>query len=289
MPTTSFSYPSADGTQIAAYRWDPPGPPRAIVQLTHGMGEHARRYEHVAHALTDAGFVVYAQDHRGHGASADPQALGQLGEGSWPALVADIGALSARGRAEHPGLPLVLLGHSMGSFAAQQYLLDHSEDVDGVVLTGTAVLDPLEAALDLDQPLDLAMFNAPFQPARTDFDWLSRDDAVVDAYIADPRCGFGIDPDSARKMFAGARRLADPEQVAALRPGLPVYIAVGEADPVNGGLTLLTPLTDRLSAAGLTDVTVRIYPQARHEILNETNSAEVVSDLIGWLDQVVPA
>src|SRR5580704_3999575 len=163
MPASSFSYPSADGTQIAAYRWDPPGPPRAIVQLTHGMGEHARRYEHVAHALTDAGFVVYAQDHRGHGASADPQALGQLGEGSWPALVADLGALSARGRAEHPGLPLVLLGHSMGSFAAQQYLLDHSEDVDGVVLTGTAVLDPLEAALDLHQPLDLAMFNAPFQ------------------------------------------------------------------------------------------------------------------------------
>jgi len=285
MPSSSFRYQSADGTPIAAYRWDPAGAPRAIVQITHGMGEHARRYEYVAQALNDAGFVVYAQDHRGHGASADPEALGDLGEGSWPALVDDIGGLSARARSEHGGLPLILIGHSMGSFAVQQYLLDHSADVDGVVLTGTAVIDLLEPALDLNQPLDLAMFNAPFQPARTDFDWLTRDEPAVDAYVADRYCGFGIDPESARKMFAGARRLADPGQLRALRPALPVYIAVGEADPVNGGLALLTPLTERLTAAGLTDVTVRTYPEARHEVFNETNSAEVIAELIRWLDQ----
>jgi alpha-beta hydrolase superfamily lysophospholipase len=285
MPSSSFRYQSADGTPIAAYRWDPAGAPRAIVQITHGMGEHARRYEYVAHALNDAGFVVYAQDHRGHGASADPEALGDLGEGSWPALVDDIGGLSARARSEHGGLPLILIGHSMGSFAVQQYLLDHSADVDGVVLTGTAVIDLLEPALDLNQPLDLAMFNAPFQPARTDFDWLTRDEPAVDAYVADRYCGFGIDPESARKMFAGARRLADPGQLRALRPALPVYIAVGEADPVNGGLALLTPLTERLTAAGLTDVTVRTYPEARHEVFNEINSAEVIAELIRWLDQ----
>jgi alpha-beta hydrolase superfamily lysophospholipase len=285
MPSSSFRYQSADGTPIAAYRWDPAGAPRAIVQITHGMGEHARRYEYVAQALNDAGFVVYAQDHRGHGASADPEALGDLGEGSWPALVDDIGGLSARARSEHGGLPLILIGHSMGSFAVQQYLLDHSADVDGVVLTGTAVIDLLEPALDLNQPLDLAMFNAPFQPARTDFDWLTRDEPAVDAYVADRYCGFGIDPESARKMFAGARRLADPGQLRALRPALPVYIAVGEADPVNGGLALLTPLTERLTAAGLTDVTVRTYPEARHEVFNEINSAEVIAELIRWLDQ----
>src|SRR5580700_5580773 len=289
MPSSTFRYPSSDGAQITAYRWVPAGEPRAVLQLTHGMGEHAQRYDHVARTLNDAGFAVYAQDHRGHGASADPEALGDMGPGSWPALVDDIGLLSARIRAEHPGLPLVLLGHSMGSFAAQQYLLDHSAGVDGVVLTGTAALDPLEAALDLDQPLDLAMFNAPFQPARTDFDWLSRDEAVVDAYLADPRCGFGIDPESARKMFAGARRLADPAQLTGLRPALPVYIAVGEADPVNGGLALLTPLTERLTAAGLTDVTVRTYPEARHEVLNETNRDEVITELNSWLGRVASA
>jgi alpha-beta hydrolase superfamily lysophospholipase len=287
MPSSTFSYPSSDGTQITAYRWDPAGAPRAVVQLTHGMGEHAQRYEYVARALNDAGFAVYAQDHRGHGASSDPEALGDMGPGSWPALVEDIGLLSARIRAEHPGLPLILLGHSMGSFAVQQYLLDHSADVDGVALTGTAAIDVLESALDLDQPLDLAMFNAAFQPARTDFDWLSRDETIVDAYIADPYCGFGIDPSSAKLMFLGARRVADPAQVAAMRPGLPLYVAVGEADPVNGGLALLTPLTVRYAAAGLTDVTVRTYPGARHEVLNETNRDEIIGELISWIDRVL--
>ncbi len=285
MPAT-FTYPSADGTTITAYRWDPEGSPRAIVQITHGMGEHARRYEHVALALTGAGYVVYAQDHRGHGASAAPGKPGDLGQGGWSALVGDIGGLSAVARREHPGIPVVLLGHSMGSFAAQQYLLDQSADVDAVILTGTAVIDPLEAVLDLDQPLDLAMFNAPFAPARTDFDWLSRDEAIVDAYIADPMCGFGIDTASARQMFAGARRFADPAAVAAIRPDLPVYIAVGEMDPVNGGLTLLTPLAERLAAAGLSDVTVVTYPGARHEILNETNRDEVIAGALGWIGRV---
>src|SRR5580704_12564883 len=147
MPSSTFSYTSADGTQIAAYRWNPAGEPRglrAAVQLTHGMGEHARRYEHVARALNEAGFVVYAQDHRGHGASIGAGEGGDLGKGGWPGLVDDIGLLSARIRAEHPGMPLILLGHSMGSFAVQQYLFDHSEDVDGAVLTGTAAIDVLE-------------------------------------------------------------------------------------------------------------------------------------------------
>jgi alpha-beta hydrolase superfamily lysophospholipase len=287
MPASTFRYSSSDGAQITAYRWVPAGEPRAVLQLTHGMGEHAQRYDHVARTLNDAGFAVYAQDHRGHGTSADPEALGDMGPGSWPALVDDIGLLSAHIRAEHPGLPLILLGHSMGSFAVQQYLLDHSADVDGAVLTGTAAIDVLEPALDLDQPLDLALFNAAFQPARTDYDWLSRDETIVDAYVADPYCGFGIDPASAKLMFLGARRVADPAQVAAMTPGLPLYIAVGEADPVNGGLALLTPLTDRYAAAGLTDVTVRTYPGARHEVLNETNRAQVISELISWIDRVL--
>ena len=286
MPASRFTYPSADGTQITAYRFDPDGAPRAAVQITHGMGEHAQRYRHVADELTKAGYVVYAQDQRGHGASAKPGQLGDLGKAGWTGLVDDIGLLSAQIRTEHPDLPLILLGHSMGSFAVQQYLLDHSDDVDGVVLTGTAVIDLLEPALDLDQPLDLTMFNAPFQPARTDYDWLSRDHAQVDAYVADPLCGFGIDTQSAKDMFTGARRLADPAQVAAICPGLPVYIAVGEADPVNGALTVLQPLVDRLREAGLTDVTVVTYPEARHEILNETNSAEVIDSLIDWANRV---
>jgi alpha-beta hydrolase superfamily lysophospholipase len=287
MPPTELSLPSADGISITAYRWDPPGEPRGIVQLTHGMGEHLLRYEPLAEALTGAGFVVVGQDHRGHGATAQDGAWGALGAGGWDELVRDIGRLSDRVRDELPNLPLVLLGHSMGSFAAQQHVLDHSYEYAGLVLTGTALLDLLEPALDLDQPLDLSAFNAPFEH-RTGYEWLSRDEAQVDAYVADPRCGFGLTDVDGKQMFASARQLADPTRLARVRPDLPVYIAVGDQDPVNGQLTLVRPLVLRLEEAGLTDISLVVYPGARHEVFNETNRDEVVADLLRWLDRVVP-
>jgi alpha-beta hydrolase superfamily lysophospholipase len=287
-PIRFITCQSRDGVDIVGYRWDPAGRPRGAVQLIHGMGEHVQRYSALASALAGRGLVVYGQDHRGHGATArSEEELGRLGRDGWTQLLEGVDLLVFRIHHEQPGLPLVLLGHSMGSFAVQQYLLDHSDRVDAVVLTGTTALDQLEPALDLDKPIDLAAFNAAFQPARTEFDWLSRDESIVDAYIADPRCGFGIDIDAAKDMFAGARRMADPGQVAATRPDLPLYIAAGELDPVNANLALLNVLVDRYRAAGLTDVTVRTYPGARHEILNETNRDEVVADILDWLDRVL--
>ena len=286
---TRVDFESTGGVTIAAFRWDPPGEPRAIVQLTHGMGEHVQRYAHLARTLDQQGYVVYAQDHRGHGETATSDAeLGRIGAEGWDELVADIGRMSAVARAEHPSLPLVLIGHSMGSFAAQQYLLDHSGDVDAVVLTGTALLDLLEPALDLDQPLDLSMFNAPFAPARTDYDWLSRDEAQVDAYVADPHCGFGLDGEGGKQMFVAARQLADPDRLAGLRTDLPVYIAVGEHDPVNGELALVHGLVDRLREAGLGDVTLRTWPEARHEVFNETNRDEIYADVLTWIGRQLP-
>lgn len=287
-PSTRFTYQARDGVEIVGYRWDPAGQPRGAVQLTHGMGEHVQRYDALARALTGRGLVVYGQDHRGHGATArSEEDLGQLGPDGWTQLVDDVDLLVSRIHDEQPRLRLALLGHSMGSFAVQQYLLDHSDRVDAVVLTGTTALDQLEPALDLDKPIDLAAFNAAFAPARTEFDWLSRDEAIVDAYIADPRCGFGIDADAGKDMFAGARRMADPGQVAAVRPDLPLYIAAGELDPVNANLALLNVLVDRYRAAGLTNVTVRTYPGARHEILNETNRDEVEAGLLAWISAIV--
>jgi alpha-beta hydrolase superfamily lysophospholipase len=255
--------------------------------LVHGMGEHLRRYDHVASALTAQGFAVYGHDHRGHGASlARNQEPGQLGPSGWSALVDDLNLVIAQAKSDHPGLPVAMVAHSMGSFATQQFLLDHGADVAAVALTGTTALDLLEPVLDLSNDLDLSAFNAPFQPARTDFDWLSRDESVVDAYLADPLCGFGIDAASAEDMFVGARRLADPAEVARMPHDLPMYLAVGSKDPVNGGLTLLWTLVDRYRAAGLTDVTVRVYDDGRHEILNEVNRAEVIDDLLQWLQRV---
>jgi alpha-beta hydrolase superfamily lysophospholipase len=278
-------FPSSGGVTIAAYRWDPDEPPKAIAQITHGVGEYATRYARVAEALTAAGYVVYAHDHRGHANSAASEAdLGLLGENGWSELVADIGRMSQVARTAHPGLPLGLVAHSLGSFATQQYLLDHSADVDAVALSGTAALDLLEPAMDLEAPMDLSGFNAAFQPQRTDFDWLSRDEAEVDAYIAHPWCGFGLDVPGNKGLFAGARAAADPVRLAAIRPDLPLYITVGEKDPVNGGLVLVDTLVDRYRAAGLTDITVRVWPGARHEVFNETNRFEVVVDLVDWLD-----
>ena len=284
-----FSYPGRDGLQIHAYRWEPDAPPRGIVQLTHGMGEHLLRYGELADALTARGFLVLGQDHRGHGATIGTGTPGEIGPSGWDELVHDVALLVERARAEHPDVPLVLLGHSMGSFAVQQYLLDASDRVDAAVLSGTGLLDLLEPALDLDAPLDLASFNAAFAPARTDYDWLSRDDAQVDAYVADDLCGFGLAVAGTKGMFAAARAVADPGRLAAIRSDLPVYITVGDADPVNAQLALVNVLVERYRAGGLTDVTLRVWPGARHEVFNESNRGEVVADLIAWLDRVVPA
>ncbi|WNV88322.1 alpha/beta hydrolase [Umezawaea sp. Da 62-37] len=286
MPTETFHFTGRDDQDLVGYRWDPTGAPVAAVQLLHGMGEHVLRYEELARALTASGVVVYGHDQRGHGASApSPERHGVLGPDGWSALVEEIGVLNARIHAEHPDLPVGLVAHSMGSFAAQQYLLTDSGALDAVALTGTAAIDLLEPALDLDGPLDLAMFNAAFQPARTEYDWLSRDEAQVDAYVADPLCGFGLDGESTRAMFVGLRATGDPERLAAIRHDLPVHLAVGDRDPVNGDLALLHPLVDRLRQAGTADLTVKVYEGARHEILNETNHEEVTGDLVAWLGE----
>jgi len=289
MDPDTFFLRSADGKQLAGYRWPAQDgqPTEGVVVLVHGMGEHIRRYGHVANALTSQGFVVYGHDHRGHGASlAATDEPGRLGHDGWWALVDDLNLVVAQARSDHPGLPVVMVAHSMGSFAAQQFLLDHGGSVDAVALTGTAAIDLLEPALDLSGDLELSAFNAAFYPARTDFDWLSRDESVVDAYIVDPLCGFGLDTASLKDMFAGARRLAEPAQVARIPRDLPLYVAVGSRDPVNAGLTLLWALVDRYRGVGLGDITVRIYDDGRHEILNEVNRAEVIDDLLQWLQRV---
>jgi alpha-beta hydrolase superfamily lysophospholipase len=276
------------GGKITVYTW-PTDEPYGIVLLTHGMGEHALRYAELALALNACGWTVVAQDHRGHGASAESEELlGQIGAQGWADLVADIEVVRRYAVALSPGLPLVLYGHSMGSFAVQQYLPANSGRVDGVVLTGTAALDLLEPALDLDAPLELAMFNASFAPARTDFDWLSRDEARVDDYVADPLTGFGLDAGAVRALFDGARPLAGPQALAEVRANLPVYVAVGDADPVNAGLALVHPLIDRYRGAGLTDVELKVYPGARHELVNETNRDEFAVDLGNWLNGLFP-
>jgi alpha-beta hydrolase superfamily lysophospholipase len=289
MAPTSLTVSGRDGTRVATYRWEPSRPVRGVVQIVHGLGEHVRRYDHLANTLAGAGFLVQGHDTRGHGATiASGAEPGVIGAEGWTASIDDIEVLLERLRADVPGVPVVLIGHSMGSFAVQQYLVDHSDHVDAVVLSGTAAADLLPA-LDLDAPLDLSGFNAPFQPGRTGYEWLTRDEAQVDAYVADPLCGFGYDVPASKAVFAGAVAAGDPQKLVVIRHDLPIYVVVGDQDPVGDQLARVHALIERYRNAGLTDVELRVYPGARHEVFNETNRDEVEGDLLRWLEQRVPA
>jgi alpha-beta hydrolase superfamily lysophospholipase len=287
MDETTFFFTAADGSDIAVYRWSGGPAPKAIVQIAHGMGEHAARYRRLADALTAAGYVVYANDHRGHGTTAgSADHHGDLGAGGWVGLVSDLGELGAIARREHPGVPLVVVGHSMGSFALQGYLLDHSADVDAAVLSGTSAIDVIAPGIDPTKEVDLSAFNAAFEPARTEYDWLSRDPDEVDAYVADPACGFGLNPRGTASMLDGLADTGDSARLAGIRSDLPIYLLSGEADPLAGGGALIELVADRYRQAGVTDVTVALYPGARHEVFNEINRDEITADLVTWLDRI---
>lgn len=277
-----FRFHAPDGSSIAAFRWAANGvAPRAVLQVAHGMGEHARRYIKPLEPIMAAGWVIYADDHRGHGYTAPEGTLGDFGETGAEAIVEDLSQLTDIAKAEHAGLPLILLGHSLGSFFAQAYVFDHSGKVDGLVLSGTAAFgDRTGPAKRLDE------IAVDGEKPRTPYDWLSRDPAEVDAYIADPLCGFSRKPGSEASFARVSARLRDPAEIAKIRKDLPIYVFVGDKDPINQDLVLLKPLTDRYEQAGLGDLTVKIYPGGRHEMLNETNRDEVVADLLAWLNRV---
>jgi alpha-beta hydrolase superfamily lysophospholipase len=280
MADDTFWFHGRDGVRLSAYRWLPPRPVRGVLQVSHGMGEHALRYREPLQPLLDAGIAIYANDHRGHGRTS-PDSLGDFGPGGFAALVDDMAVLSRLIRAENPGKTLVLMGHSMGSFAAQIYVVDHSDLIDGYVLSGSAALDKLQAPKG-----GLSAIGAGMEKPRTPFDWLSRDDAQVDKYIADPLCGFTVDEAGRASMFAAAAPALDPTRLAQIRKGLPVYVFAGDKDPINADLTRLTPLVERYRALGL-GVTTDFYPGGRHEMLNETNRAEVVAKLQSFIERVI--
>ena len=279
---STFTSP-VDATVLATYEWDDLFVPRGAVQIAHGLAEHSARYDRLAKALNAAGYLVHAHDHRGHGSSIAGQP-GDFGAAGFEALIQDTAAYGATLRDERPDLPLFLIAHSMGSFAAQSVLLEHSEQYAGVVLSGSTALDLLGAALaESEGPAGLEAFNADFEH-RTGYEWLSRDESEVDAYVADPLCGFDLPDETVPALFGAAETLADPEELASIRSDLPLLIASGSADPLAGGGEFVHVLGQRYRQAGLADVTVKVYPDARHEIFNETNRDAITADVIGWLD-----
>ena len=284
MQETTITVATADGIALQTYRWAPRGAPRAVVQVQHGLAEHAARYRRFAGALAAAGYLVYAPDARGSGRTAAGR-YGQWGPDGWPGWVEDLARLNARIRQDNPALKVALFGHSMGSFASQQYVLDHSADVDALVLSGTTEVSGLAAMLDSDEPADLSAFNAPFE-FRTGYEWLSRDESEVDAYVADEACGF-----VAPKLvgIATLAQAADPQRLAGIRPDLPILLVSGTDDPLAGGGAAVEVVAQRYRDAGLRDVRAVLYPGARHELLNETNRDEVTADILAFLDLTVGA
>ncbi len=282
MQETTITVASRDGIALQTYRWAPEGAPRAAVQLQHGLAEHAGRYRRFGQALTAAGYVVYAPDGRGSGRTA-AGAYGRWGRDGWPGWVDDLHQLNQHIRAEHPQLPVALIGHSMGSFASQQYLLDHSADLAAAVLIGSSEAGGIADVLSAAGPTDLSAFNKPFTH-RTGFEWLSRDEAEVDQYCADPACGFVPEPFTG---IATLRRAADPAEIAKLRKDLPILIVSGDADPLAAGGAALQLVGQRYRDAGVRDVEVKLYPQARHELLNEINRDEVTTDILAFLGRTV--
>ena len=298
---------AGDGTQLHYFRWEPAGPVKAIVQVCHGLAEHAERYGRFAQAANAAGYAVYAQDHRGHGRTG--QASGQRGvfaeRDGWDTVVADLHTVGKRIRADHPGLPVFLLGHSMGSFLARAYAIRHGREIAGLVLSGTA-MDPgllgkvgggIAAVIGkargratpskLLDTMSFGKYNAAFKPNRTDYDWLSRDNAEVDRYVADPECGWVASAGMFQDLVGGLSLVNRDAEVRLIPADLPIALFSGELDPV-GGRTAVTAVAAQLRRVGVVDVTTHVYPGARHEILNETNRDEVMGDILEWLDTHLP-
>jgi alpha-beta hydrolase superfamily lysophospholipase len=304
MRAEPFTFKAEDGKDLYVYRWLPDEGVRkkAIVHVAHGMAEHAGRYARLAGALTAAGYAVYADDHRGHGKTAGADELGWMGPNGFRRSVQDIQQLLVFEKAENPGLPAILFGHSMGSYYTQAFLIEAGASIKGAVVSGSsgkpsliASAGRLVARLErrrlgargkskLLAAMSFDEFNKAFRPNRTAFDWLSRDDAEVDAYIADPLCGFTVTTQLWVDLLDGLGHISSPAAQARIPRDLPVYVFCGTEDPVGEKTRSVQQLLDAYGRAGLGDVTHKFYPGARHETLNETNRDEVTRDLIAWLD-----
>src|SRR5438309_2603320 len=285
-----FQFTSSDSLSIACVKWIGRHHVRGVVQIAHGLGEHMGRYAALAETLVQGEFVVYGNDHRGHGLTAKPSGnFGDFGPGGFDQLVEDLVSLRVIAKNAHPGKPYILLGHSMGSFAAQQFILDHSHSINGLVLSGSGILDGLVSVAQSvpagEDPMKL--MNASFEPARTPFDWLSRDNAEVDAFIADPLCFPSLKVQSMESFLDAFPRLADPREIRKVRGDLPIYILSGSEDPVGQRLEGVRAFIERYRNAGITSIAHDFYPGGRHEMLHELNRREVFTNLLVWISGIL--
>lgn len=294
-----------DNHQIPLRHW-PIEHPKGLIHITHGMSEHSGCYQDAAAVLNAAGYAVMAHDHRSHGLSVPLKALGEVSEHQhWEAICADMRTVNHFGKACYPDLPWILLGHSMGSFISLSYVERHSHTVDALILEGTNYEPPwftwtahLFAAFEcwrqgtngrssVIHAMTFGAFDRAFKDSGKTYGWLTRDDTFVQRYISDPLCGVTCTNGFWRDFLEGLSRTQRMGNLRKIRKDLPIYSFAGAKDPVGHEGVNVAILHDKLETAGLIDVTLKIYEEARHDMLHETNRKEVFADLISWLDHTL--
>lgn len=290
---------ATDGHDIHVQRWEPESKATCVIQVLHGLGEHASRYARFAEAATEAGYAVCAHDHRGHGGHDGESGHFADAEG-WLKVIADSEAVNSLIREEYDNAPVILLGHSMGSYIAQAFAMRYGDRLSGLILSASTWPSRMQLAPAkllakfeswrlgrhrksalLDQ-VGFGNFNKPFAPARTEFDWLSREAGEVDKYVADPLCGGPYSCALWLDLIGGLFEISSARAITQVPADLPILITGGESDPV-GGDKGMTQLVTHYAQTGHQRITVKIYPDGRHEMLNEVNRDEVTADWLEWI------
>lgn len=300
-----FFIKGSDGKEVFVYCWDEVSNPKAVVQIFHGMAEHAGRYREFAKYLNKQGFIVYVDDHRGHGRTAGSvEELGCIGDDGFNNIVEDEHIIMKQIQEKYSQLPNIIFGHSFGSFIAQEYMIRYGEEVAGSVICGSAARTGVEVSLGktiayiqkslhgdrkkskLLDFLSFSQYNKGIKDSESKFAWLTRDPEEVKKYEEDPFCGTVFTAGFFYYLFKGISRLYLKDRLAQIPKNLPILIIAGDQDPVGNYGSLVKKLHNFYQDIGLKDLQLKLYSGGRHELLNEINKDEVFEDVAAWIDSV---
>lgn len=308
MNKKTFSFKGKNNVKVFVYRWMPDNNEniKGIVQISHGMAETAKRYERFAKYLTENGFMVYANDHRGHGKTCgNVDKLGDLGEDGFNNMVKDMHTLQNIIKKEKPNIPIFIFGHSMGSFLLQRYICLYGKEINGAILSGSCgkqgfllKIGKFIAKREIKKigrkgksyklnKMSFGSYNNKFKPNRTEFDWLTRDEKEVDKYVDDPYCGAVFTAGFFYDFFEGLILNEKRKEIKKIPKELPIYILSGDNDPVGKNGKGVMKLVKTYQKHGIKDLEYKLYKDCRHELLNEKNREEVFKDIVNWLNKHV--
>jgi alpha-beta hydrolase superfamily lysophospholipase len=305
MTNSEYTLKMSDGVDIQVYEWLPDKPEniKAILQIAHGMAEHASRYSNFAEFMVSNNFAVYANDHRGHGKTAG--SLENVGfiapKNGWNLMVNDFRQISLHIKKKHTDKALYVFGHSMGSFIVRNFIANPGIKIEGAILSGTGgnpgllgqigvlltklimLFYPAKSPSPFMDRLSFGKFNNAFKPNRTKFDWLSRDNIQVYKYIDDPFCGTIFSIGFFNNLLNGLNYVSKQKTIDLVAEDVALLIFSGEKDPVGNNGKGVTEVYNKFKKAGIKNVTLKLFPNARHEMLNETNNLEVYQFILDWL------